>query len=86
MEQLLDKVDNQFTLSVLAAKRARQINAYYSQLGEGMGRVVPPQVAVNSDKPLSVAFEEIAAGKVSYHRTDNTSESASPEPAKPVTE
>ncbi len=63
IEDLLDKVDSKFSLVALAAKRARQINSYYNQLGEGMGYVVPPQVASVSGKPLTVAFEEIAAGK-----------------------
>jgi DNA-directed RNA polymerase subunit omega len=69
-EDLLDKVDSKFTLVVLAAKRARQINAYYNQLGEGMGMVVPPQVTSVSGKPLTIAFEEIAAAKAAWHRVD----------------
>ncbi len=68
IEQLLDAVDSKFTLVALAAKRARQINSYYNQLGEGMGVIVPPQVASVSGKPLTVAFEEIAAGKATYRR------------------
>ena len=54
----------------LGALRARQVNAYYNSLGEGLGRVVPPQVASVSGKPLSIAFEEIAAGKATYVRVD----------------
>ena len=69
-EDLLDKVDSKFTLVVLAAKRARQINSYYNQLGEGMGMVVPPQVTSVSGKPLTIAFEEVAAGKATWHRID----------------
>jgi DNA-directed RNA polymerase subunit omega len=64
IESLLDKVDSKFTLVALGALRARQVNAYYNSLGEGLGRVVPPQVASVSGKPLSIAFEEIAASKV----------------------
>ena len=37
IEDLLDKVDSKFTLVALSAKRARQINSYYNQLGEGLG-------------------------------------------------
>ena len=48
----------------MASKRARQINAYFSQLGEGLGAIVPPQVPSIARKPLSIALEEIAAGKV----------------------
>lgn len=64
IESLLDKVDSKFTLVALAAKRGRQINSYFNQLGEGLGSIVPPQVASVARKPLSIAFEEIAAGKV----------------------
>jgi DNA-directed RNA polymerase subunit omega len=68
IEDLLDKVDSKFTLVALGALRARQVNAYYNSLGEGLGRVVPPQVASVSGKPLSIAFEEIAASKATYTR------------------
>jgi DNA-directed RNA polymerase subunit omega len=57
-------------LVALGALRARQVNAYYNSLGEGLGRVVPPQVASVSGKPLSIAFEEIAASKATYVRID----------------
>ena len=70
IEDLLDKVDSKFTLVALSAKRARQINSYYNQLGEGLGMVVPPQVASVSGKPLTIAFEEVAASKATYHRID----------------
>ena len=70
IEDLLDKVDSKFTLVALGALRARQVNAYYNSLGEGLGRVVPPQVASVSGKPLSIAFEEIAASKATYTRVD----------------
>ena len=68
MEGLLDKVDSKFTLVTLAAKRAREINDYYNQLGEGLGKIVPPQVTSVSRKPLSIALEEVAAAKITYHR------------------
>ncbi|MGD0320495.1 MAG: DNA-directed RNA polymerase subunit omega [Acidimicrobiales bacterium] len=76
IEDLLDKVDSKFTLVSLSAKRARQINAYYNQLGEGMGMVVPPQVASVSGKPLTIAFEEIAAAKTTYHHPEPGAEEA----------
>ena len=70
VEDLLDKVDSKFTLVALSSKRARQINSYYNQLGEGLGVVVPPQVTSVSGKPLTIAFEEIAAGKAAFHRPE----------------
>ena len=70
VEDLLDKVDSKFTLVALSSKRARQINSYYNQLGESLGVIVPPQVTSVSGKPLTIAFEEIAGSKTTYHRTD----------------
>jgi DNA-directed RNA polymerase subunit omega len=64
IEDLLDKVNSKFTLVTLSSLRARQINSYFNQLGEGLGAIVPPQVTSVARKPLSIALEEIAAGKV----------------------
>lgn len=61
---ILEKTGSRFGLVVLAARRARQINSYFNQLGEGLGKSVPPQVHSLSRKPLSIAFEEIEADKV----------------------
>lgn len=70
IEGLLEQVDSKFTLVALAARRARQVNSYYNSLGEGLGVVVPPQVASPSGKPLSIAFEEVAEGKATFSRPD----------------
>ena len=64
IEELLGRVDSKFSLVTLAARRARQVNSYFNQLGEGLGSLVPPQVASTARKPLSIAFEEIAADKI----------------------
>lgn len=64
IEELLGKVDSKFKLVTLGAMRARQINGYFGQLGEGLGATVPPQVTSVARKPLSIAFEEIAADKI----------------------
>lgn len=64
IETVLERTGNRFALVVLAARRARQINAYFNQLGEGIGSYVPPQVHSLSRKPLSISFEEIAVDKV----------------------
>ena len=74
IEELLEKVDSKFTLVSLAAKRGRQINSYFSQLGEGLGAIVPPQVASVSRKPLSIALEEIAADKITFARPEDVEE------------
>jgi DNA-directed RNA polymerase subunit omega len=64
IEDLLGRVDSKFSLVTLAARRARNINSYFNQLGEGLGHMVPPQVSSTARKPLSIAFEEIAADKI----------------------
>lgn len=64
IEELLDRSQSKFTLVTLSAKRARQINSYFGQLGEGLGASIPPQVTSTARKPLSIAFEEIAADKI----------------------
>ena len=65
IDELLSKVDSKYTLVHLSARRAREINAYYHQLGEGLHQFVRPLVDhVDSNKPLSIALEEIAAEKI----------------------
>lgn len=64
IDDLMSRVDSKFTLVHLAARRAREINAYYATLGEGLGTHVPPLVATDSNKPLSIALEEIADDKI----------------------
>jgi DNA-directed RNA polymerase subunit omega len=64
IEELLEATHSKFGLVTLAAKRARQINSYFGQLGEGLGSSIPPQVTSVARKPLSIAFEEIAADKI----------------------
>lgn len=74
IEELLGRVDSKFTLVTLSAKRGRQVNSYFNQLGEGLGAIIPPQVASVSRKPLSIALEEIAADKISFKRPENVEE------------
>ena len=39
IDDLLATVDSKYTLVILSAKRAREINSYYNQLGEGRGKI-----------------------------------------------
>jgi DNA-directed RNA polymerase subunit omega len=75
IDALLEKVDSKYTLVILSAKRAREINSYYSQLGEGRGDFIPPLVETGGlrNKPLSIAMEEIAEDKVTFERPDASS-------------
>jgi DNA-directed RNA polymerase subunit omega len=70
VEELLDRAGSKFRLVTLGSMRARQINAYYGQLGEGLGAMIPPQVTSVARKPLSIAFEEIAADKIMAREID----------------
>ncbi len=76
IEELMSKVDSKFKLVTLGSLRARQINAYFGQLGEGLGATVPPQVTSVARKPLSIAFEEIAADKIVAVDVDPEAEEA----------
>ena len=71
IDDLLATVDSKYTLVILSAKRAREINSYYSQLGEGRGEFVPPLAETGlRNKPLSIALEEISEGKIDYERLE----------------
>lgn len=64
IESLMSRTGSKFSLVTLAARRAREINSYFNQLGDGLGNMVPPQVSSTARKPLSISFEEISAGKI----------------------
>ena len=67
IDNLLEKVDSKYQLVIYAAKRARQINDYYSQLGEGLLEYVGPLVEPGPrEKPLSIAMREIQAGMLEH--------------------
>ncbi len=55
LEALLGRVENKYALVIVAAKRARQLK-------EG----ALPMVEVDSGNPVTVALEEIAAGKIRF--------------------
>ena len=68
IDSLLEHVDSNYASVVVAAKRARQINSYYHNLGEGtFDEFPPPMVETASKNYLTIALEEVAAGKLSYH-------------------
>jgi len=79
VERLMAEIDSKFTLVTLSAMRAREINDYYNQLGEGLGRIVPPQVTSVSRKPLSIALEEIEVGKIVARPLESEPEAVVPE-------
>jgi len=77
IDDLLEKTDSKYSLVSYAAKRARQINAYYSQLGEGLLEYVGPLVETYvQEKPLSIAMREIDAGLLTAEPFDPAQEAA----------
>jgi DNA-directed RNA polymerase subunit omega len=67
IDELLETVSSKYALVIYAAKRARQINDYYSQLGEGLLEYVGPLVEPGArEKPLSIAMREIQAGLLEH--------------------
>jgi len=71
IDDLLNVVDSKYQLVIMAAKRARQINAYYSQLGEGLLEYVGPLVETRvQEKPLSIALREVREGLLTVERIE----------------
>ena len=68
IDELLEKVESRYALVIVAAKRARQINNYHHQLGEGIGfeEAPPPLIESRSKNYLTMAMEEIAGGKLKH--------------------
>jgi DNA-directed RNA polymerase subunit omega len=71
IDELLEKVDSRYALVIVAAKRARQINNYHHQLGEGIGfdEAPPPLIESRSKNYLTMAMEEVAGGKITHTYT-----------------
>ena len=71
IDELLDKVESKYALVIYASKRARQINAYYSQLGEGLLEYVGPLVPTHvQEKSLSVALREVNEGMLTFEQLE----------------
>jgi DNA-directed RNA polymerase subunit omega len=71
IDELLDKVESKYALVIYAAKRARQVNAYYSQLGEGLLEYVGPLVPTHvQEKALSVALREVNENMLTFEQLE----------------
>jgi DNA-directed RNA polymerase subunit omega len=67
VDDLLKNVDSRYALVIVAAKRARQINNYHHQLGEGtFDDFAPPMVESRSKNYHTMSLEEVAEGKIAY--------------------
>ena len=77
IDRLLGKTDSKYGLVIFGARRARQINAYYSQLHEGLFEYVGPLVDNQlNEKPLSIAFREIDEDLIETTEVDHAGFSA----------
>ncbi len=86
IDDLLTKSDSKYSLVIYAAKRARQINAYYSQLGEGLLEYVGPLVDTHvQEKSLSIAMREIEGGLLTAEQIDPAELAADVRPGTPAT-
>jgi DNA-directed RNA polymerase subunit omega len=67
IDELLENVDSRYALVIVAAKRARQINNYHQQLGEGTFEDFPPPLVESRSKNyLTMALEEVSEGMIKY--------------------
>ena len=71
IDDLLEVVDSKYGLVIMASKRARQINAYYAQLSEGLLEYVGPLVETRvQEKPLSIALRETREGMLKVEQLE----------------
>jgi DNA-directed RNA polymerase subunit omega len=68
IDELLDHAEgSRYALVIAAAKRARQINNYHHQLGEGTFEDFPPPLVESRSKNyLTMALEEVSEGKIVF--------------------
>lgn len=78
IDELIDKAESKFALVVGASKRTRQITDFLNARnpGEGAagGAVPPPVSELMIKKPLMIALDEIADGKVDIVHVEPESE------------
>ena len=70
IDDLTAVVPSKYALVVVASRRARELNDYHRQLGEGdfagEKHYAPPMVESRSKNYLTMALEEIAADKIAW--------------------
>jgi DNA-directed RNA polymerase subunit omega len=71
IDDLLATVDSKYTLCIVAAKRARQINDMVHGVRDQALLTMPTSeiAKLTSTKPLTLALDEVASGDVGYERT-----------------
>jgi len=72
IDDLTKVVPSKYALVIIAAKRARELNTYHHQLGEGEGEgetYAPPLVESRSKNYLTMALEEVAQERLEWRST-----------------
>ena len=77
LDALLERADSKFSLVNIVTKRARQLNNWIrvQQLPASDRREffssepLVDKEDINPNKPVSIALDEIADGRIRYHRT-----------------
>jgi DNA-directed RNA polymerase subunit omega len=71
IDDLTQVINSKYALVIVAARRARQINSYHHQLGEGtFEQFAPPMVESRSKNYLTMALEEIQQGRIEWEERD----------------
>jgi DNA-directed RNA polymerase subunit omega len=75
IDDLTAVVPSKYALVLVASRRARELNDYHRQLGEGEfiaeKQYAPPMVESRSKNYLTMALEEIAADKIAWETTES---------------
>ena len=67
LDDLSKVVPSKYALVIIASRRARQLNTYHHQLGEGvLEEYAPPMVESRSKNYLTMALEEIAQDRIAW--------------------
>jgi DNA-directed RNA polymerase subunit omega len=70
LDDLSRVVPSKYALVIVAARRARQLNTYHHQLGEGVvEEYAPPLVESRSKNYLTMSLEEIAQDRLVWVST-----------------
>jgi DNA-directed RNA polymerase subunit omega len=71
IDDLTQVINSKYALVIVAARRARQINSYHHQLGEGtFEQFAPPMVESRSKNYLTMALEEIQQGRIEWEERE----------------
>jgi DNA-directed RNA polymerase subunit omega len=71
IDDLLKDTESKYSLVIYAARRARQITGYHSQVGDYLLEYVGPLVETHpQEKHLSIALREIHAGMLMERQGD----------------